>query len=65
MRVNVSVTDDFADIRSLKFVWRCRNADAAKCLNTSNLLISFLLGYMLIVFVSCLRFDGESFTQCL
>jgi hypothetical protein len=65
LRVKVSVTADFADIRSLKFVWRCQNADAAKYLNTSDLLISFLLGYMLIVFVSCLRFDGESFTQCL
>jgi hypothetical protein len=56
LRVHLSVTTDFTDIQGFTFVWRYRNQDAGKYLTTSNLLV---------VFVARLRFEGESFTQCL
>jgi hypothetical protein len=63
LQIRTSVETDFTGIAGFLFHWDFANPSAEKYDRSSKLLMSFLVGYMLVVFALYLRFDAESFTQ--
>jgi hypothetical protein len=63
VQIRTSVETDFTPITGFLFHWEFANPSAEKYDRSSKLLMSFLIGYMLVVFSLYLRFDAESFTQ--
>jgi hypothetical protein len=65
LEVRTAVQTDFSAIAGFLFHWDFANPGAEKYDRSSKLLMSFLVGYMLVVFSLYLKFDAESFTQIL
>jgi hypothetical protein len=63
VQVRVSLQSDFKNVTGVDFLWYFANPSADKYARSTKLLLSFLVGYMLVLFAFYLRFDSESFTQ--
>ncbi|OHS95095.1 hypothetical protein TRFO_38715 [Tritrichomonas foetus] len=63
IQIKMTLTADYTDIEGIKFDWKFANPSAEKYLASAKILMSFLIGYMLIVFVFYFKVDGEQFTQ--
>jgi hypothetical protein len=63
LEITATITMNFSGIVGLLFHWEFQNPSAEKYDRSSKLLVSFLIGYTLVVFVRDLRLDTESFTQ--
>jgi hypothetical protein len=63
LQIRTTIQTDFATIGGFLFHWDFANPSAEKYDRSSKLLMSFLVGYMLVVFALYLKFDAESFTQ--
>jgi hypothetical protein len=63
VQLRLTLTSNYDNIAGLYFRWDFANPNAAKYDQSSKLLMSFLVGYMLVVFAFYLKFDAEYFTQ--
>ena len=63
IRLEITTESDFTGIKGFDFTWAFANPSADKYFDSAKLLMSFLIGYMLVVFLFYLKFDAESFTQ--
>jgi hypothetical protein len=63
VQIRLTVQTDFTGIAGFRFHWDFANPSADKYAKSAKLLMSFLIGYMLVVFAFYLKFDAESFTQ--
>jgi hypothetical protein len=63
VQIRLTVQTDFTGIAGFLFHWDFANPSAEKYSKSAKLLMSFLIGYMLVVFAFYLKFDAESFTQ--
>jgi hypothetical protein len=65
LQLRLSLGTHYKSIAGFLFRWEFGNSIAEKYDQSSKLLMSFLVGYMLVVFAFYLRFDSELFTQVL
>lgn len=63
LQVRMSMQTDYTGLDGFLFTWSFANPSAEKYARSAKLLMSFLVGYMLVVFVFYLKFDAESFSQ--
>jgi hypothetical protein len=63
VQLRLTLTSNYNNISGFYFRWDFANPNAEKYDQSSKLLMSFLVGYMLVVFAFYLKFDAESFTQ--
>ena len=61
--IRMTVQTQYANIEGFQFHWDFNNPSAEKYCSSAKLLMSFLIGYMLVIFAFYLKFDAESFTQ--
>jgi hypothetical protein len=62
-QLRISLQSNFNHITGVEFTWGFANPSSDKYNRSTKLLLSFLVGYMLVLFAFYLRFDSESFTQ--
>jgi hypothetical protein len=63
IQIRIAIQANFRGVRGVEFTWFFANPSAEKYARSSRMLLSFLNGYMLVLFAFYLRFDSESFTQ--
>jgi hypothetical protein len=63
VQLRLTLTANYNNIVGFYFRWDFQNPNGEKYERSAKLLMSFLVGYMLVVFVFYLKFDAESFTQ--
>jgi hypothetical protein len=63
IRLYITLESDLRDISGTDFTWRFLNPYADIFAHSIRMLLSFLMLYMLVLFICYLRFDSESFTH--
>jgi hypothetical protein len=63
LQLRLTLTTTYDHIAGFCFRWDFQNPSAEKYEQSAKLLMSFLVGYMLVVFAFYLKFDAESFSQ--
>lgn len=63
LQCKLTVQTNYKDILGFDFHWQFSNPSAEKYSRAARLLMSFLIGYMLVVFAFYLKFDAETYTQ--
>jgi hypothetical protein len=63
LQLRLSLQASYSGISGFQFHWTFVNPITDRYRNSVNLLLSFLMGYTLVVFALYLEFDSESFTQ--
>jgi hypothetical protein len=63
IQIRMTVHTEYTGIAGFLFRWNFMDPGAEKYSRSARLLMSFLIGYILVVFSFYLKFDAESFTQ--
>jgi hypothetical protein len=63
LKLRVSIQTDYSSICGFLFVWRFANVNVEKYRNLAKLLLSFLVGYMFLIFCIHLKRGPETFTH--
>ncbi|OHT13127.1 hypothetical protein TRFO_16892 [Tritrichomonas foetus] len=63
LEVKMSLTSNLTSIAGFAFNWSFANFSSAKYSRAARILMSFLIGYMLVIFTSYMNLETEAFTQ--
>lgn len=63
LQIKMTFKTDFKDIKGFLFHWTYSNPSAQKYSRAARFLMSFLIGYMLVMFSLYLTIDSDRFTQ--
>jgi hypothetical protein len=63
IHLKMTIQADYTGVAGFQFHWDFANPSAEKYSKSARLLMSFLIGYMVLVFAFYLKFDAEAFTQ--
>jgi hypothetical protein len=63
IQIKMTVQTDYTGVAGFQFRWDFASPSAAKYSRSGQLLLSFLIGYMLVVLAFYMKFDSESFTD--